>query len=170
MNSDAYQQQQMAAGYNQSNPYESNENHYITNTSAPNDPPPVCNAPPPYNNPPAQNNYPPATNPNPYNNPNSYPRNPHQNINVFQPNPYNRVYFFLTKPPPPLPPQSAQPIIILTNNSQRGPPLCPICRQHAGTLAVRKTGTTQWIWCFLLFLCFWPASCIPFCVDSCSDI
>jgi hypothetical protein len=47
---------------------------------------------------------------------------------------------------------------------------CPICNQSAGVIVVRRNSSTQFIWCFIIFLLFWPLCFVPFCMDQCSDI
>ena len=103
------------------------------------------------------------------------------NQNNMQPNPMNnQPYAFNNQPPrgsyqpqPMYPPppapftnqhnpiNSAQPIVLINNPTY---PPCPYCHAAVPTIARRVTGQAQIFWCFILFLVFPIACCIPFCM------
>jgi lipopolysaccharide-induced tumor necrosis factor-alpha factor len=46
---------------------------------------------------------------------------------------------------------------------------CPNCNNTITTDVKDVPGTHTWLCCVIWALLFWPAMCVPFCVDSCKD-
>lgn len=90
-------------------------------------------------------------------------------------NPYNQPY---SNQPPysqpiynqPGPYVQPNPPIIYHVNLDQGGGQCPVCNRNASLIPIRETSTTQWIWCFVIFLLFWPCCWVPFVMDKCNDI